>query len=99
MSWHVDLAFRVQVFRLFDERSDDFEYEVHVSMLEIYNETIQDLLVPTKRGQFTDFRPKKIEIRATGECATACLLPFESFPCLSLLIVPLQRTVFVPPPC
>ena len=35
-----------ELFRLADERADGYEYAIVVSMMEVYNEQVRDLLVP-----------------------------------------------------
>ena len=48
-----------RLFQLAGERSSEFEYNVEVSLLEIYNETIRDLLVTKQK--------KKLEIKRDAE--------------------------------
>ncbi|KAJ3682146.1 hypothetical protein LUZ60_014719 [Juncus effusus] len=48
------------LFRIAEERKETVKYDISVSVLEVYNETIRDLLDPT---------PKKLEIRQAGEGA------------------------------
>ena len=48
-----------RLFQLAGERSSEFEYNVEVSLLEIYNETIRDLLVTKQK--------KKLEITRDAE--------------------------------
>ena len=50
-----------EVFRLAEERGEDYEVEISASMLEIYNETIRDLLVPRSA------ETQKLEVRLTGD--------------------------------
>ncbi|CAK7340697.1 unnamed protein product [Dovyalis caffra] len=51
-----------ELFRLSHERSSVMRYEIFVSMLEVYNEKIKDLLVEN-----SDQPPKKLEIKQTAE--------------------------------
>ena len=59
-----------EVFRLLEERSEDYEFSASVSMLEIYNEAIYDLLSDSSATQLRAAAmgggPQKIRIRATG---------------------------------
>ena len=59
-----------EVFRLLEERSEDYEFSASVSMLEIYNEAIYDLLSDSSATQLHAAAmgggPQKIRIRATG---------------------------------
>ena len=59
-----------EVFRLLEERSEDYEFSASVSMLEIYNEAIYDLLSDSSSTQLHAAAmgggPQKIRIRATG---------------------------------
>ena len=50
-----------EVFRLAGERGEDYEVEISASMLEIYNETIRDLLVPRSA------ETQKLEVRLTAD--------------------------------
>ena len=50
-----------ELFRLAGERGEDYEVEISASMLEIYNETIRDLLVPRSA------ETQKLEVRLTGD--------------------------------
>ena len=44
--------FARKMLKLVEERSDaSDDYEVHLSMLEVYNETVKDLLSPFKLGR------------------------------------------------
>jgi len=57
-----------EIFRLVRDLEDDCTYTVHFSMLEIYNETIRDLLVtPSKKGAFEAEDSNKLDIRQTPE--------------------------------
>ncbi|KAL9245622.1 hypothetical protein vseg_019249 [Gypsophila vaccaria] len=49
-----------QLFQIAKERSDTFSYEISVSVLEVYNEQIRDLLD-------TSIAPKKLEIKQFSE--------------------------------
>ncbi|KAF6173958.1 hypothetical protein GIB67_039909 [Kingdonia uniflora] len=51
-----------EVFRMTNERSTTLRYELFVSMLEVYNEKIRDLLVEN-----SDQPQKKLEIKQTAE--------------------------------
>lgn len=50
-----------ELFRLCHERREEFKYELQVSMLEIYNEAVQDLLGGNKK--------EKLDIRLVGGAA------------------------------
>ncbi|KAL9248102.1 hypothetical protein vseg_021462 [Gypsophila vaccaria] len=51
-----------ELFRLADQRNSTMRYELYVSMLEVYNERIRDLLVEN-----TNEPPKKLEIKQSPE--------------------------------
>ena len=53
---------------------DGWEYEVSVSYLEIYNETLVDLLVERPKG--IDKKPEKLDIKGTGQ--TVCVSGLSS---------------------
>ena len=57
------------VFRMMEERAEDYEFDVSVSMLEIYNETIYDLLSEDGGHASAGSRnaPRKIRIRDRGD--------------------------------
>ena len=57
-----------EMFKVAGEREEDVEYNFRVSMLEIYNETVRDLLNPA----VDEFKqPKVLEIRTTAEGTVA----------------------------
>ncbi|KAJ4839955.1 Kinesin-like protein KIN-14S [Turnera subulata] len=51
-----------ELFRISQERTGVMKYELYVSMLEVYNEKIRDLLVET-----SDQPPKRLEIKQAAE--------------------------------
>ncbi|KAL8260672.1 hypothetical protein R6Q59_028625 [Mikania micrantha] len=53
-----------ELFRVIDERKSQIRYEISVSVLEVYNEQIRDLLVPSSQ---TGVAAKRLEIRQVGE--------------------------------
>ncbi|KAA8524934.1 hypothetical protein F0562_011428 [Nyssa sinensis] len=53
-----------ELFYIIKERKNQFRYEISVSVLEVYNEQIRDLLVP---GQQPGVTAKRLEIRQVGE--------------------------------
>ncbi|XP_052179062.1 kinesin-like protein KIN-14Q [Diospyros lotus] len=53
-----------ELFRIIKERKEQFEYEISVSVLEVYNEQIRDLLIPGSQPGVT---AKRLEIRQVGE--------------------------------
>ncbi|XP_059661323.1 kinesin-like protein KIN-14Q [Cornus florida] len=53
-----------ELFRIVKERKGQIRYEISVSVLEVYNEQIRDLLVP---GQQPGVTAKRLEIRQVGE--------------------------------
>ncbi|XP_042485130.1 kinesin-like protein KIN-14Q [Macadamia integrifolia] len=53
-----------ELFRIIKDRRGIFHYEISVSVLEVYNEQIRDLLVP---GSQTGVTPKRLEIRQVAE--------------------------------
>ncbi|RAL44327.1 hypothetical protein DM860_017433 [Cuscuta australis] len=56
-----------ELFRIINERKNTFNYEISVSVLEVYNEQIRDLLVSeTQSGMNTT---KRLEIKQVGEGA------------------------------
>ncbi|KAK2968705.1 hypothetical protein RJ640_005892, partial [Escallonia rubra] len=52
-----------ELFRIIEERKQHFRYEICVSVLEVYNEQIRDLLVSSHAGATA----KRLEIRQLGE--------------------------------
>eukprot|EP01018_Ginkgo_biloba_P006102 Gb_27150 [translate_table: standard] len=53
-----------ELFRVADERKEQYKYDISVSVLEVYNEQIRDLLAsPTQQGQPV----KKLEIKQVAE--------------------------------
>ena len=52
-----------ELFRLVTDRSSEYEYSLKVSMLEIYNESVQDLLAGSKK--------EKLDIRLV--CCCCCI--------------------------
>eukprot|EP00026_Physarum_polycephalum_P003420 Phypoly_transcript_03431.p1 GENE.Phypoly_transcript_03431~~Phypoly_transcript_03431.p1 ORF type:complete len:769 (+),score=259.97 Phypoly_transcript_03431:195-2309(+) len=56
----VNLRALNELFRVAQERAADYKFEISVSVLEIYNETIHDLLVKPAKGNVT---PTKYEIK------------------------------------
>ncbi|OMO65853.1 hypothetical protein CCACVL1_21367 [Corchorus capsularis] len=55
-----------ELFRIINERQKLYRYEISVSVLEVYNEQIRDLLVS---GSQQGMAPKRLEIRQVGEGA------------------------------
>mgnify|MGYP006436703753 FL=1 len=57
----VNLRALQELFRLIEERQQEFKYEVRLSVLEIYNETIRDLLAPpeVEKTRKHDIHPAK----------------------------------------
>nr|XP_043624723.1 kinesin-like protein KIN-14Q isoform X2 [Erigeron canadensis] len=53
-----------ELFRVIEERKNQVRYEICVSVLEVYNEQIRDLLLPTSQPGVA---AKKLEIRQVGE--------------------------------
>ncbi|XP_043689012.1 kinesin-like protein KIN-14Q isoform X2 [Telopea speciosissima] len=53
-----------ELFHIIKDRKGLFHYEISVSVLEVYNEQIRDLLVPGSQSGVT---PKKLEIRQVAE--------------------------------
>ncbi|KAL8189157.1 hypothetical protein R6Q57_028723 [Mikania cordata] len=53
-----------ELFRVINERKSQIRYEISVSVLEVYNEQIRDLLVPSSQ---TGVAAKRLEIRQVGE--------------------------------
>ncbi|KAJ9537886.1 hypothetical protein OSB04_030619 [Centaurea solstitialis] len=53
-----------ELFRVIDERKNQVQYEVCVSVLEVYNEQIRDLLLPSSQPGVA---AKRLEIRQVGE--------------------------------
>ncbi|KAG8386512.1 hypothetical protein BUALT_Bualt03G0156200 [Buddleja alternifolia] len=53
-----------QLFHIIEERKNTFRYEVSVSVLEVYNEQIRDLLVPVSQPGLSS---KRLEIKQVGE--------------------------------
>ncbi|KAK9078136.1 hypothetical protein SSX86_002193 [Deinandra increscens subsp. villosa] len=53
-----------EVFRVINERKNQIRYEISVSVLEVYNEQIRDLLLPTSQPGVA---AKRLEIRQVGE--------------------------------
>ena len=57
-----------EIFHILKSLENDWTYTVHFSMLEIYNETIRDLLVtPAKKGAFEMEDTNKLDVRQTPE--------------------------------
>ncbi|KFK41647.1 hypothetical protein AALP_AA2G154700 [Arabis alpina] len=52
------------LFQIIKERENRYSYEISVSVLEVYNEQIRDLLVPASQNPSA---PKRFEIRQVGE--------------------------------
>ncbi|CAN1841442.1 Kinesin-like protein KIN-14Q [Linum perenne] len=52
-----------ELFHIINEREKHFKYEVTVSVLEVYNEQIRDLLVPSSQASTA----KRLEIRPAGD--------------------------------
>ncbi|KAI3786788.1 hypothetical protein L1987_40760 [Smallanthus sonchifolius] len=61
-NWGVNYRTLEELFRVSDERSDIMRYQLFVSMLEVYNEKIKDLLV-----EDADQPAKKLEIKQSAE--------------------------------
>ncbi|MFS7946129.1 putative minus-end-directed kinesin ATPase [Helianthus anomalus] len=61
-NWGVNYRTLKELFRVSNERSDIMKYQLFVSMLEVYNEKIKDLLV-----EDTDHPAKKLEIKQSAE--------------------------------
>lgn len=55
-----------EVFRLINDMENDWEYTVSFSMLEIYNETIRDLLISPEKARSKDAKPLEIRSGAEG---------------------------------
>ncbi|CAI9286680.1 unnamed protein product [Lactuca saligna] len=53
-----------ELFRVIDERKNQIRYEICVSVLEVYNEQIRDLLLPSSQPGVA---AKRLEIRQVGE--------------------------------
>ncbi|KAF7141639.1 hypothetical protein RHSIM_Rhsim06G0183600 [Rhododendron simsii] len=53
-----------ELFHIINERKGEFQYELSVSVLEVYNEQIRDLLVP---GTQTGGTTKRLEVRQVGD--------------------------------
>ncbi|PWA47051.1 kinesin motor domain-containing protein [Artemisia annua] len=53
-----------ELFRVIDERKNQIRYEISVSVLEVYNEQIRDLLLPSSQPGAA---AKRLEIRQVGE--------------------------------
>ncbi|CAK8572440.1 unnamed protein product [Lathyrus sativus] len=50
-----------ELFKIYEERKGVMKYQLHVSMLEVYNEKLKDLLVENSA------QPKKLEIKQSAE--------------------------------
>ncbi|KAM0040497.1 putative minus-end-directed kinesin ATPase [Helianthus debilis subsp. tardiflorus] len=61
-NWGVNYRTLNELFNISNERSDIMKYQLLVSMLEVYNEKIKDLLV-----EDTDHPAKKLEIKQSAE--------------------------------
>ncbi|KAJ0561216.1 putative minus-end-directed kinesin ATPase [Helianthus annuus] len=61
-NWGVNYRTLNELFKVSNERSDIMKYQLFVSMLEVYNEKIKDLLV-----EDTDHPTKKLEIKQSAE--------------------------------
>ncbi|KAL8144863.1 hypothetical protein AgCh_003179 [Apium graveolens] len=53
-----------ELFRIIEDRKNQIQYEICVSVLEVYNEQIRDLLAP---GSPSGVAAKRLEIRQVGE--------------------------------
>ncbi|XP_031112655.1 kinesin-like protein KIN-14Q [Ipomoea triloba] len=54
-----------ELFRIIEERNNTFQYEISVSVMEVYNEQIRDLLVSEAQTGVTT--TKRLEIKQVGE--------------------------------
>nr|GME06320.1 kinesin-like protein KIN-14Q [Ipomoea batatas] len=54
-----------ELFRIIEERNNTFQYEISVSVMEVYNEQIRDLLVSEAQTGVTT--TKRLEIKQAGE--------------------------------
>ncbi|GJP32144.1 hypothetical protein CLOM_g16721 [Closterium sp. NIES-68] len=56
-----------ELFRLAKERRDSMEYKIVVSVLEVYNDTIRDLLAPAPAGHAAPASKKGLEVKQRPE--------------------------------